>query len=34
MLNATNYLRHANQNHIEVPHHSGQNVYRQKAYKQ
>ena len=34
MLNITHYQRNANQNHNEVPSHSGQNGCYQKVYKQ
>ena len=34
MLNITHYQRNANQNHNEVPSHTGQNGYCQKVYKQ
>ena len=34
MLNITHYQRNANQNHNEVPSHTGQNGCCQKVYKQ
>ena len=34
MLNITHYQRNANQNHNEVPSHTGQNGCYQKVYKQ
>jgi len=34
VLNITHYQRNANQNHIAVPSHAGQNGYHQKVYKQ
>ena len=34
MLNITHYQRNANQNHNEVPSHTGQNGYYQKIYTQ
>ena len=34
MLHITHYQRNANQNHKEVPSHTGQNGCYQKAYKQ
>ena len=34
MLNITHYQRNANQNHDEVPSHTGQNDCYQKVYKQ
>ena len=33
-LNITHYQTNANQNHNEVPSHTGQNGYYQKVYKQ
>ena len=33
MLNITHYQRNANQNHNEVPSHTGQNGCYQKVYK-
>ena len=34
MLNITQYQRNANQNHNEVPFHTGQNGCSRKVYKQ
>ena len=34
MLNITHYQKNANQNHNEVPSHTGQNGCYQKIYKQ
>ena len=34
MLNITHYQRNANQNHNEVPSHTGQNGFYPKVYKQ